>query len=128
VALRVDPDHPLPVYEQVRSQVARLSASGQLAAGSRMPTIRQLASDLAVAKGTIERAYLLLESDGVIETRGRAGTFVVEHPPGRDGTDGAIDLSDLHDAAETLAATALQLGATDDVAIRAVQDALSRLR
>lgn len=128
MALRVDPDHPLPVYEQIRSQVARLAASRQLAAGSRMPTIRQLASDLAVAKGTIERAYLLLESDGVIETRGRAGTFVVEHPPGRDENDGQIDLSDLHDAAETLAATALQLGVADDIAVQAVREAMSRLR
>ncbi len=50
--IAVDPDHPLPVYEQVREQVVRMVAAGTLQAGVRLPTIRQLAQDLGLAKGT----------------------------------------------------------------------------
>ena len=55
--LSVDPDRALPVYEQVREQIKRMVAAGTLQAGTRLPTIRQLAADLGLAKGTIERAY-----------------------------------------------------------------------
>ena len=77
--LRVDADLPLPVYEQIRVQVARLAVSGQTAAGTRLPTIRQLASDLGLSKGTVERAYELLEGDGVVEPG--ACRNVPTHPP-----------------------------------------------
>jgi DNA-binding transcriptional regulator YhcF (GntR family) len=50
--------------------------NSQLAAGDRLPTVRQLAQDLGVAVNTAARAYRELEQAGVIETRGRAGTFV----------------------------------------------------
>lgn len=124
--LRVDPSLPLPVYEQIRSQIARLAASGQLVAGTRLPTIRQLASDLGLAKGTIERAYVLLETDGVVVTRGRSGTFVVGRPePGRRAARNPVALLE---AADTLAVVARQLGVTDDDALAALQQALARLR
>ena len=50
--------------------------SGAVGAGSRLPTVRRLAEDLGVAAGTVARAYRELEAGGVIETRGRAGSFV----------------------------------------------------
>ena len=76
--IAVDPNRALPVYEQVREQIKRMVASGTLQAGTRLPTIRQLATDLGLAKGTIERAYELLEADTVIEMRGREGSFVLQ--------------------------------------------------
>ena len=74
--LHVDPNAAMPVYEQIRSQIERMVASGALTTGVQLPTIRQLAADLGLAKGTVERAFQLLESEDIIETRGRAGTFV----------------------------------------------------
>ena len=123
--LRVDPALPLPVYEQIRSQVARLVASGQLVAGARLPTIRQLAADLGLAKGTVERAYVMLESDGVVASRGRAGTVVVGSPPSGSAAAGAGD--DLRDAADAMAVTVRQLGVTDQAALSALGAALARL-
>jgi DNA-binding transcriptional regulator YhcF (GntR family) len=65
-----------PPYEQIRAQVAAQARSGGLPAGTRLPTVRHLAGDLGLAPGTVARAYKELESDRVIETRGRHGTFV----------------------------------------------------
>jgi DNA-binding transcriptional regulator YhcF (GntR family) len=63
-------------YEQIRTQLAAHVASGELQPGDRLPTVRRLAEDLGVATNTVARAYRELESAGVIETRGRAGSFV----------------------------------------------------
>lgn len=63
-------------YEQIRAGVAALVAAGGLRAGDRLPTVRRLAEDLGLAVNTVARAYRELEQGGVIETRGRAGSFV----------------------------------------------------
>ena len=65
-----------PPYQQIRLRVLEAIASGELNAGDRLPTIRQLADDLELATNTVARAYRELESDGAIETRGRQGSFV----------------------------------------------------
>jgi DNA-binding transcriptional regulator YhcF (GntR family) len=72
----VDPDSPVPPYEQVRAQLAGLIEAGQLATEVRLPTVRQLASDLGLAVNTVARAYRELEGAGLIETRGRHGSYV----------------------------------------------------
>jgi len=76
VILRVDPASPVPPYEQIRSQVATMIATGVLPKGHRLPTIRQLAADLGLAGGTVARAYRELEQAGLIVSRGRHGTSV----------------------------------------------------
>ena len=58
--------------EQVRAQVE----SGELAPGTKLPTVRRLADELGIATNTVARAYRELEGLGVIETRGRAGSVV----------------------------------------------------
>ena len=65
-----------PPYEQIRSQVAAQVEDGALQPGDRLPTVRRLAEDLALAPNTVARAYKELEQAGVIETRGRSGSFV----------------------------------------------------
>ena len=117
--LSVDPGRALPVYEQVREQITRMVTSGTLTAGTRLPTIRQLAADLGLAKGTIERAYDQLETDTVIETRGRQGTFVLEMAKAtkREQATG------LAIAAESLVVVARQLGVSEDAAVEAVRRA-----
>ncbi len=76
VQLEVDLASSVPVYEQIRAQVVAHVASGRLAPGARLPTIRALASDLGVAPGTVARAFRELEAAGIVETRRRAGTVV----------------------------------------------------
>lgn len=117
--LSIDPDRALPVYEQVREQIKRMVSAGTLQAGTRLPTIRQLAADLGLAKGTIERAYELLESDTVIAMNGRKGSFVLEMTKAtvRERTVG------LNSAAESLIVIARQLGADEQATIDAVRRA-----
>lgn len=66
-------------FEQLRTQVLDAVATGELVPGTRLPTVRRLAEDLGIAAGTVARAYRELEASGVIETRGRNGTFVSPH-------------------------------------------------
>lgn len=113
--LRLDPDSHVPPYEQIRSQIATMAASGVLAPGTRLPSIRQLAADLDLAGGTVARAYRELEQDGVVSTHGRHGTFVeqVQPPP--------TAARELDDAARSYASRALQLGAGAAEAVDSVQ-------
>ena len=74
--LRLDPRSAVPPYEQLRVQLTQLIARGSLAPGDRLPTVRQLAADLALAPGTVQRAYRELESAGLVRTQGRHGTTV----------------------------------------------------
>ena len=80
-AVTVDGSDPTPPFEQIRRQLAALVRSGALEAGARLPTVRQLASDLEVAPGTVARAYKELEAAGYVETRRAAGTRVRALPP-----------------------------------------------
>jgi DNA-binding transcriptional regulator YhcF (GntR family) len=75
--LTIDPSSPTPPFEQVRRGVIALVESGELIVGSRLPTVRALAAELGLAVNTVARAYRELESDGVIETRGRNGSIVL---------------------------------------------------
>jgi DNA-binding transcriptional regulator YhcF (GntR family) len=74
--LTVDPASTTAPFEQVRTQLATLVAQGDLAPGTKLPTVRQLAADLGLAANTVARAYRELETDGVLATYGRRGTFV----------------------------------------------------
>jgi DNA-binding transcriptional regulator YhcF (GntR family) len=78
--LSLDPDSSVPPYEQVRLQVAAAIESGVLVAEFRLPTVRKLATDLGLAVNTVARAYRELELAGLVETRGRHGTFVAGAP------------------------------------------------
>ncbi|RZT11885.1 GntR family transcriptional regulator [Kribbella sp. VKM Ac-2569] len=75
--ITVDPVGLTPPYEQVRSQIEALIRAGELARGTRLPTVRQLSLDLGLAVNTVARAYKELEADHLVETRGRNGTFVL---------------------------------------------------
>jgi GntR family transcriptional regulator len=66
----------VPVYRQVIDQVRGGIASGLLAAGDQLPTVRQLAVDLAINPNTVVRAYRELELGGLLETHQGTGTFI----------------------------------------------------
>jgi len=80
-AIRIDPGSAVAPYEQIRAQYASAIADGDLSPGTRLPTVRGLAQDLGLAVNTVARAYRELESEGLVQTRGRAGT-VVASPAG----------------------------------------------
>lgn len=73
-----DPGDPTPPYEQVRRQLADLIAHGRLRAGDRLPPLRQLAGDLGLAVGTVNRAYRELEAEGLLVSRRGGGTRVAD--------------------------------------------------
>ena len=77
--MRLDPFDPWaaePPFEQLRRQVAARVGSGELPAGTRLPTVRALAAEVGLAVNTVARVYRELEADGVVVTEGRRGTFV----------------------------------------------------
>ncbi|MEZ5098163.1 MAG: GntR family transcriptional regulator [Nocardioides sp.] len=84
--IALDPSDPTSPYDQVKQQIAAGVADGRLRPGDRLPTVRQLAEDLGLAPNTVARAYRELEAAGVVDTRGRAGTFVAGR--GRGGAEG----------------------------------------
>jgi GntR family transcriptional regulator len=67
---------PEPVYEQIVRQIHDSVKSGTLTPNTPLPTVRQLAGDLAINRNTVARAYRILEDQGVILTAGRKGTFI----------------------------------------------------
>ena len=122
--LHLDPASPVPPYEQLRTQVAAMIASGVLTTATRLPSIRQLAGDLGVAGGTVARAYRELERDGLIVTRGRHGTFVLDQPAKASQADRDEQLAA---AAHGFAVRARQLGVDPAAALTHVRQALDRL-
>jgi GntR family transcriptional regulator len=66
----------VPVYRQIIDQVRTGIATGSLTAGDQLPTIRQLAVDLAINPNTVMRAYRELELGGLLETHQGTGTFI----------------------------------------------------
>jgi GntR family transcriptional regulator len=74
----------VPVYRQIIDQVMGGIAAGALGAGVQLPTVRQLAVDLAVNPNTVLRAYKELEIRGVVETQQGSGTYVSDVKVERD--------------------------------------------
>jgi len=70
-----------PVYAQLERAILSAIATGRLAVGDQLPTVRQLAVDLRVNANTVAKVYLFLERAGVLETRRGVGTFVAAHTP-----------------------------------------------
>lgn len=65
-----------PPFQQLHDTVVAAVGEGRLLPGERLPTVRALAAHLGLAANTVAAAYRSLETAGVVEGRGRAGTFV----------------------------------------------------
>jgi len=76
----VDSNSATPIYAQLDRSIRAAIATGELGVGAQLPTVRQLAVDLAVNANTVARVYAQLERDGMLETRRGVGTFVRESP------------------------------------------------
>lgn len=112
--LSIDPDSTVAPFEQVKQFLTAAVESGELTPGTKLPTVRALAADLGVAANTVARSYRELEASGVVETRGRSGTFVA----GR-GVEQAARA-----AAVEYAARVRSLGLDDAQAVALVERAL----
>jgi len=77
-----------PVYEQIARQIRESVAAGELPAGTPLPTVRVMASDLGVNLNTVARAYWLLEEEGFVRIRDRSGVEVAA-PARKDAGDHA---------------------------------------
>lgn len=77
----IDQDGAKPLFDQLRTQIIGGIRDGRLSPGTRLPTVRELAAELTMAVNTVARAYRELEGAGVVETRGRFGTFVARADP-----------------------------------------------
>jgi DNA-binding transcriptional regulator YhcF (GntR family) len=122
--LHVDPDSTVPPYDQIRTQITTMAATGVLPPGARLPAIRQLAADLGLAAATVQRAYRELERDRVVRGRGRHGTFVLDPPARIDATEQDRRLAA---AAQAYAVHARHLGVDAHRALGAARHALDQL-
>jgi GntR family transcriptional regulator len=77
-AFRLDAHSGVPVYRQLIDQVQAGIASGALNAGEQLPTVRQVAVDLAINPNTVSRAYREMEIRGLLDTQQGTGTFVAD--------------------------------------------------
>jgi len=97
--ITVDLTSATPPFEQVRERLREQIESGELAAGTKLPTVRRQADELGLATNTVARAYRELEVLGLIQTRGRAGSVVtgggVEQESRRAAHDYAVRAREL---------------------------------
>lgn len=75
---QVDSADATPIYAQLDRAIRTAIATGKMPIGARLPTVRQMAVDLAVNANTVAKVYAQLERDGVLETQRGVGTFVRE--------------------------------------------------
>ena len=76
----LDPRDRTPIYVQLEQGIRAAIATGRLAAGAQLPTVRQLAVELRINANTVARVYGDLERSGVLETRRGVGSFVSSTP------------------------------------------------
>ena len=121
LVIRLDNRSGVPRFEQLRAQLSVMVAVGRLSPADRLPTVRELATQMGLAPGTVARSYRELERDGVVITRGRAGTFVADEPPHSEPLRERRER--LRAAAERLVFDMRQLGVADDDITSAVAEA-----
>ena len=116
--ITIDRDQGDAVYTQVAQQLRQLIASGALATGTAIPSVRQLARDLGVSLNTVARAYRLLEAEGFLLIRDRSGVTV--SAPAQEIPDEAR--SELVGDLRTILARLRQAGMDGDELLRVVQE------
>lgn len=90
--VKIDPQEPLPLFEQVAAEIRRAVADGEIGAGERLPPARDLAAVLGVNSNTVLRALRLLRDEGMVEFRRGRGVTIVGQPHRSAVLDRARDL------------------------------------
>ena len=122
--IQIDPQSGVPIYRQVMDQVRNYVASGALKPGTQLPSIRELAKNLAVNPTTIVKAYTELEHDRVIEMRQGKGAFLAERGEAPNPEECARKLGVI---ARKLGVEALQMGISRQNVIKIVESELDRI-
>jgi GntR family transcriptional regulator len=78
LVFHIDEGAGIPVYLQIKQQILQAMSRGQLSPGDQLPTVRQVAVDLAINPNTVNHAYAALERDGIVASRRGRGTFIAE--------------------------------------------------
>src|SRR5437660_1244452 len=113
----------VPVYRQLIDQVRSGMALGSLAAGDQLPTVRQMAVDLAINPNTVMRAYRELELGGLLETHQGTGTFIARKKLEKNDGERERQLTQI---ASEVAARAGAAGFTVDELLDRLRELLSR--
>ena len=74
--IAIDEDSATPLYKQIVEQIKATVASGELAVGTQLPSIRQIANEAEINPNTVAKAFKILERDKVIVSKGFKGTFI----------------------------------------------------
>jgi DNA-binding transcriptional regulator YhcF (GntR family) len=82
--IQIDRENKIPLYMQLRNEIVRAVEERELMIGERLPTERELASDLEVSRKTVSHAYNMLEEEGVLVSYQGKGTFVSQEARGGD--------------------------------------------
>ena len=111
-AFNIDARDPMPLYAQLERAIRFAIATGRLAVGDQLPTVRQLAVNLRINANTVAKVYAELERVGVVETRRGVGTFVRarDRVAGARRRVGAAERERLRALAERFLAEAVALG------------------
>jgi GntR family transcriptional regulator len=102
----VDPRSSTPVYQQLVDEIKAAIALGIMAPGDRMPTVRDMATELALNPNTVAKAYQKLEQEGIIVTMRSRGTFVAQ----RSSADFRLARKKLNEQIEKVLIEAYHLG------------------
>ncbi|MGO2112068.1 MAG: GntR family transcriptional regulator [Pseudoclavibacter sp.] len=107
-------DGSAPPAQELTEQLRGLIESGRLAGGERLPSVRQLATDLGIAPGTVAKVYRALEAEGLLTTRVGSGTRV-------NPEAAASSPLPVVDAARRFAAASRKAGVDRDEAFRTLR-------
>ncbi|MCL2585006.1 MAG: GntR family transcriptional regulator, partial [Streptosporangiales bacterium] len=121
--LRIEPDGPVPIYQQIRDRIVEAIASGAQRKGSGLPSTRQLAVDLGINFHTVNKSYDILRQEGLLTLSRKSGAVIR-----RDASSGPPDVAweeDWTARLRTLLAEAAAQGLPPDAIIEHAQAALS---
>jgi GntR family transcriptional regulator len=122
--LHIDPSDAAPIWKQIEEGLRRLVASGALAAGEAVPSVRDLAKELSVNPATVAKAYQRLVDAGVLMVKRGEGTFVSESRP----VMGIVERKQLlREGALRYATTVITIGATTEEAVTELKEAIVQI-
>ena len=118
---QINPSATIPIYRQIVEQVRRQVASGQLAVGTELPSVRSVAQQHAINPMTVSKAYSMLEAEGLL-CRQRGMAMTVAAQPERQSHEQRLTLLRPH--VQTLASITQQLQVKPDVALQLFKELL----
>ena len=122
--IRIESSSGVPITRQIVDQIRSHCASGTLAPGDRVPSVRQLARELAVNQNTILHVYERLTSEGLLERRQGDGTYVSDRLP-RGGAKAQREL--LAQEMDRLAHRAMDLGVEAEEVREMLKESFARI-